>query len=281
MSVDPAKQLIQDCIALPALPRVVAKIDALAVDPEVGAREIGSAVAEHAPTAARVLKIANSAYFGLRERVATTEHATAVLGVRTLRTVAMQASVIAQFEHLESSSEFDVEALWKHAILTGHVGAAIVKKSRTKLGLSFEEAQVTGLLHDIGQVLMLEAMPETFLDAMHAAHTGGEPEHVCEERRMGFHHAQVGALVAVHWGLPRRLCDAIADHHDVERILERAPAPALIALSDLLVHEVERKDLVAAAAAIDESAQVVLGIGSEDVAQVVEFAARTRTLIEV
>jgi putative nucleotidyltransferase with HDIG domain len=281
MSFNLAKRLIQENIKLPTLPRVVAKINALIDDPAVGVREIGSAVAEDAPTAARVLKIANSAYFGLRERVLTTEHATAVLGMRMLRTVAMQASVISRFEYLESSNDFDLEALWKHAILTGQVCSAIVKRSRTKLGISPDEAHVIGLLHDIGKVLMLEAMPEPFLAAMRAARAGEGPEHACEERAMGFDHAQVGAMVASYWGLPRTVPDAIQHHHDLREALARNGTPALVALANLLVHEVEQQDPVAAEAAIDESAQVKLGIGQDDVAQVVQFATRTLSLIEV
>jgi HD-like signal output (HDOD) protein len=121
-------------VELPTLPQVVAKINALVEDPDVGVREIGAAVAEDAPIAAKVLKIANSAYFGLREKVISTEHATAVLGIRMLRTVAMQASVLRQYDHVTGGSDFDCRHLWKHAILTGQVSAALASRCKARAG---------------------------------------------------------------------------------------------------------------------------------------------------
>ena len=121
--------LIRSHLTLPTLPTVVAKINSLVDDPDVGTREIGQAVAEDAPIAAKVLKIANSAYYGLRETILSTEHASAVLGVRQLRTIAMQASVISQFEHLKRSA-FDIDQLWRHSIATGHACAGIARNCR-------------------------------------------------------------------------------------------------------------------------------------------------------
>src|SRR5205085_316330 len=95
-----AKQLIAKSLSIPTLPIVVQKVEALLRDPKVGTREIGSLVAEDPPLAAKVLKIANSSYYGLREHCVSTEQATAVLGMRVLRNVVTQAAVIKQFEHL-------------------------------------------------------------------------------------------------------------------------------------------------------------------------------------
>ena len=92
-----AEKLIEGQLNLPTLPLIVAKINTLVDDPEVGTREIGQAVSEDAPIAAQVLRIANSALYGLRAKVLSTEHATAILGVRQLRNIALQASVIKRF----------------------------------------------------------------------------------------------------------------------------------------------------------------------------------------
>ena len=152
MTFHQADELIRNNINLPTLPQVVAKINSLVDDPDVGTREIGAAVSEDAPIAAKVLKIANSAYYGLRETVLSTEHASAVLGVRQLRTIAMQASVISQFEHLKQST-FDIDGLWRHSIVTGHACAAVARRCRARIGLAPDEFHVVGLLHDMGKIL--------------------------------------------------------------------------------------------------------------------------------
>jgi HD-like signal output (HDOD) protein len=94
MSTLRARQLIAKKISIPTLPSVVAKVQGMLEDPNIGARELGDVVASDAPLAARVLKIANSAYYGLRERCMLPQHATSVLGVRVLRNVITQAAVV-------------------------------------------------------------------------------------------------------------------------------------------------------------------------------------------
>ncbi len=196
MSTITAEELIRANVAIPTLPQVVARINALVDDPDVGVREIGAAVAEDAPIAASVLRLANSARYGLREKVLSTEHATAVLGVRMLRTIAMQASVVSRYDHLRGQADFNLEALWRHSILDGFACSLLATRSRARIELSPEEFQVVGLLHDVGKVLLLESSAEVYLACMREARERGVAEFRAEEARFGFHHGEVGALIA-------------------------------------------------------------------------------------
>lgn len=281
MSLAAARSLVSQNVELPTLPQVVAKINALVEDPDVGVREIGAAVAEDAPIAAKVLKIANSAYFGLREKVISTEHATAVLGIRMLRTVAMQASVLRQYDHITGGSDFDCRLLWKHAILTGQVSAALASRCKARLGLAPDEFQVIGLLHDVGKILFLEGLGESFLTCVREARERNLPEHVCEEARLGFHHGHVGALIASAWGLPQLVADAIEFHHGPRERLLSEPAIALVALVNLAAHSIEEGDVESAAACFDARAHKLLGVSAEDVHGVMVLARDWWTQIEV
>ncbi len=265
MSLSQAQSLVAKNLDLPTLPQVVAKINALVEDPDVGVREIGAAVAEDAPIAAKVLKIANSAYFGLREKVVSTEHATAVLGIRMLRTVAMQASIIREYDHLAAGSDFDCRLLWRHSILTGQTAAALAAKCRARIGLAPDEFQVVGLLHDIGKILFLEGMGEQFLACVREANERGLPPHVCEQTRLGFHHGHVGALIASGWGMPQLVADAIEFHHGPRERLLGEPAIALVALVNLATHSIEEGDRTGASAVFDERARTLLGVSLDDV----------------
>ena len=94
MTIKPGSPVLSQNFAIPTIPSVVQRIQRLLEDPNAGVRDIAAVVAQDAPLAAKVLKIANSSFYGLREKVVSTQHAASVLGVRVLRGVVMQASVI-------------------------------------------------------------------------------------------------------------------------------------------------------------------------------------------
>lgn len=281
MSLAAAQRLVSRTLELPTLPQVVAKLNALVEDPDVGVREIGAAVAEDAPIAAKVLKLANSAFFGLREKVVSTEHATAVLGIRMLRTIALQASVIRVYGHLNGGSEFDCRKLWRHSILTGQTTAALAAKCRARIGLAPDEYHVVGLLHDIGKILLIEGLGQEFLACVSEARERKLPEHECEESRLGFHHGHVGALIASNWGMPQLVADAIQHHHSPRARLLAEPAIALIGLVNLAAHELENGDAAAAALVFDDQARAVLGATAHDVEAVMTQACSWARQIDV
>lgn len=281
MSLTAAQSLVGRNLELPTLPQVVARINALVEDPDVGVREIGAAVAEDAPIAAKVLKLANSAFFGLREKVVSTEHATAVLGIRMLRTVAMQASVMRTYAQLSGGAEFDCRALWRHSILTGQVTAALASKCRARTNLAPDEFQVVGLLHDIGKILFLEGLADEYLACLREARERNLPQHECEEARLGFHHGHVGALIASNWGMPQLVADAIEHHHGPREQLLREPAIALVALVNLATRGIEMGDSRAAAAHFDERSRTLLGVTAPDVEAVMTQACAWWPQIDV
>jgi putative nucleotidyltransferase with HDIG domain len=276
-----AQDLIQETVTLPTLPQVVARINALVDDPEVGTREIGEAVSEDAPIAAKVLKIANSAYYGLRETVLSTEHASAVLGVRQLRNIAMQASVISQFDHLEGSEQFDIDQLWRHSILTGQACAELSRRCRARIGLAPDEFHVIGLLHDMGKVLLLESMGDRYLVAAAKAAESAREGYVCEEEVLGFNHAHVGALIAAQWGLPASIVNAIQFHHGPTEEAVKDPVANLLFHTNHLTHAVTSQDLDGAAAAFDAGTMRTLGLRPTDVEECVSLAAELLPQIEL
>jgi HD-like signal output (HDOD) protein len=89
-------------LSIPTLPSVVGKIREMIEDPEVGIRDVGKSLAQDGPLSAKVLRIVNSSFYGLQQRCNSVEQAAAILGLRVLRNVVTQASVIQCFEHLPS-----------------------------------------------------------------------------------------------------------------------------------------------------------------------------------
>ena len=117
-------------VTIPTLPGVVSRINALLNDPESGMPEVAEVIVQDASISAKVLRMANSAYYGLAQPVASIQQAALVLGGQVLRNIAMQASVIQKYDHLESTSDFDVKVVWKHAVSTAQTAQSLAHGCR-------------------------------------------------------------------------------------------------------------------------------------------------------
>ncbi|MFN0241535.1 MAG: HDOD domain-containing protein [Planctomycetota bacterium] len=274
------KQLLSQQLTLPTLPAVVQQVNTLLQNAETGTREIAHLIAQDPPLAAKVLKIANSSFYGLRVRCISTENASAVLGTKVLRNVVMQAAVIAQFDHLKSSG-FDLDELWRHSIVTGQVASFLAKRSRRPLGVTADEAYTCGLLHDLGKLVILGSLRAEFLSIMQRANSESLPVQMCEQQKLGFDHSDVGALLALQWGLPPAVCGAIQYHHGPREAVESDILVSLIANVNLLVTRAMDGNLAAAANTIDAATARFLGITIEDATDAVTFVEKSISTVEV
>ena len=276
-----AEQLIEGQLNLPTMPVIVAKINALVDDPDVGTREIGQAVNEDAPLAAQVLRIANSAFYGLRAKVLSTEHATAILGVRKLRGIAIQASVIKNFKHLEKSAALDLEMHWRSSILTSQLCAEMSRRCRARIGLAPEEFHVVGLLLNIGKIVLLEGFGQRYADLLEEGMAKGLEQHEAEQASLGFDHAQVGALVATKWGLFASVSDAIERHHLPSTELTGAPVANLVAHVSRIANAICRGDLARARAVFSPESLKDLGLREAHVERIIELGCENLPGIQV
>lgn len=229
-------------------------------DPKIGVGEIGTQISTDAPLAAKVLRIANSAFYGLRERCLSAEQAASVLGARVLKNVVTQAAVMAKFSHLEGHPEFDINEMWQHASMTAHACSTIAKRCKNAVELTPEEFHICGLLHDLGKVVMLDGMGDKYIDAFLQAKTTGTPLHFVETELCGFNHTDVGAVVAKHWSLPDAVIAAIHYHHGPRENISADPVIALVANANLVCHRVADGHLEAAELTFDDQTMEFLGI---------------------
>ena len=253
MSKREALQALAPRLRLPALPQVVARISALLADRQRGPQEIGRALGEDPGLAARVLGIANSSRYGLQEEVVSTEHAATVIGVRDLCNIVLQASIARRYEHLSERSGLDLDAAWAHAMQTGRLAQMLGTAMRRETHLAPDEFYTCGLLHDLGQIVLLDSLGDDYAGVLARARLERKALHQIEANELGFTHLEVGALIARRWQLPSDVALAIAYHHGpLEPILEH-PAVAAVAIADQLAYrgEAEGHEL-----ALEQLAQV-------------------------
>ncbi len=212
-------RIVREMDSLPTLPETVAKVQQVIHAPNVSLRDVVDIVTKDPPISARLLKLANSAAFGLQNKVETVVMATALLGLKETAMVVLSSAVV---NMVERSKIFDYSKFWADAIFAAGAARIIAEKVNMP-----EKSGVftAGLLHDIGRFALSEAVPARF--AKLGAGLSGADLIAEEERVLGIAHPEAGYELANHWGLPAEICDAIRFHHAPELSIEH-PLPAKI-----------------------------------------------------
>jgi putative nucleotidyltransferase with HDIG domain len=185
---------------------------------------------------ARLLRLVNSAGYGLKVRCTSVRHAAVLVGTRRLNQVATTAAILDLFE---SSNTLAAELL-EHASIVG----SLCRYLAVHLGLPHDELFTCGFLHDIGKIMLLDTEREVYPALLREF--GGNPDSVHEhERRVfGFDHATLGAHVLTAWNIPEPVPKVIAWHHQTQRAMQDSLLSAMVQtlrLADLLAYELGRR----------------------------------------
>lgn len=227
--VIPAKdELINKAGDLKVLPFVAKKILEIITDENVSTQDLATIIEKDQTIAARVLKIANSALYGLRHEVTSIQQALLLLGFKTIRSLVLSVSSRALYKHFGMKEKI----IWDHSI-----GAAIAARLVSGgQGSEVEEsAFVGGLMHDIGKVVLNNETPDTYGEIIMSVYNEGINAIDEEQEVYGFDHAEIGAAVAAKWGFPEILVQIIRCHHLSSGGLEDVKDP-IMAKSIACVH---------------------------------------------
>ncbi len=220
--------LVRQVRDLPALPETVMRVIRLADDPKSGTAAVAKALVSDQALAARVLKLANSAFYGSSRRIATVSDAVVILGMRTTRNLVMAASCEALLESEVAGYGLPRGALLRHSLACASAAQALAKRAKYR---GLEEAFVAGLLHDIGKVVMNTYQREQFSEVLTKA-SGGVTYAEAEQAVFGFDHAEAGACLLERWNLPLSLVSAVQYHHAPLNAPGDSPLPCLVHAAD-------------------------------------------------
>ena len=233
-----ALQRMRDLIGgirnLPTLPIVIARLTRLLADPETSVKQVTEVLAEDQALTAKILKLANSAYYGFPGQIASVDHAVVMLGFGGVRDVALSASVIDLFrfspKHAEElGARFAAPRFWEHSIA---VGVATRMLARGRNLADPEEAFVAGLLHDIGKLIMVEHLADEFLEILRDCQRRGRP-FVAAEADREISHAALGRLLIDEWKLPERISGPVGFHHRLRVRRPTAGVTAAVQFADI------------------------------------------------
>lgn len=215
--------LVEEIADLRPLPPIAAQVLQIAEGETFSAHELAQAISSDPALTARVLRVANSAYYGFPRRITTIRDAVVLLGFRQIRSTLLATSVM---RSMPSYDGIDAFAFWRHSVAVGLLAEFTAKIAGVPQGDAF----TAGVLHNVGRLALDQARPAEFRRARILAADHHISVHDAERQVFGFTDAEVGGALALHWRFPEELASAIAQHAedvadgtpDLARIVARA-----------------------------------------------------------
>lgn len=227
-------EIIDSVDNLPVLSAVVNKSIVILGDPNCSIRDLTDLISKDQSITAKIIKMANSAFYGYPRQIRTLSEAIVILGFRKIRTLLITASAST---HLNGSVEGYMIAkgeLWKHSYAVAFISGLISKL--TGKGQP-DEAFTVGILHDIGKLILGNFLRGSYNEIVDLAHETDVNFAVAEERILGIHHAEVGGIILDKWNFPSFMSGTVRKHHHPLESEENKTLVEILSLADTWVRE--------------------------------------------
>lgn len=202
--------LLSDTNALISLPQVCLKLRERLADPQHTRKEVADVILHDPALTARLLRIVNSAYYGLPQPVREISHALNILGEEELHNLVIVTSIVKTMANI--SSPVPIDTFWRNSIYSAVMANNLAKNSVPDAD-SWEEFFIAGLLLNIGVLLLYHHEPDLWSEVHKQMAETGSPDYEIEQDLLGFDHADVGSLMARRWKFSDGLIDCIQCHH--------------------------------------------------------------------
>lgn len=203
-------EIIKNSAAIPSVPQVITRVMQIMQDPDFEYTDVVKALSADAGTVSEILRLANSAFFGVRQKVIALRQALTLLGPKRTRSLLLGRYLVDSMG-AKSIEGLDMSYLWRRSLATAVLSSHFAKIVAPPLR---DEAFISGLLADIGISILAQAIPTRYspIVARYAPH--GEPiDSESELEAVGATHAEVSAMVLSHWTLPETITTAVNLHH--------------------------------------------------------------------
>ncbi|MGD8926223.1 MAG: HDOD domain-containing protein [Thioalkalispiraceae bacterium] len=270
-SIDDIISQVDDLVSLPG---VFLRINEMIESQESTAAEIGAVLSQDPGLTARLLRIANSPFYGLSKEVDSVSRAITIIGTQRLRDLVLATCAVEAFDGIPNEL-ITMDDFWGHSLYCG----LISKQLGELAGLRESDSLfIAGLLHDIGRLIMFRELPVESLDVLlRELDQLTEPDmSETEAEIIGFDHAQLGGAVIAHWHLPAIFVEPISLHHQPEKATEFPRHTAIVHIANTLAVLAELNTLnmeETDAPSIHSGSWETIGV-SPDVIQTVVTTAR-------
>jgi putative nucleotidyltransferase with HDIG domain len=225
-----ARQLVKDINHLVTLPDLCLRMDQVLNDARSSAMDIANIVSQDPALTARILRIANSPYYGFPSKIDSVSRAITVIGTQDLYQLVLATSVIDVVDQTRIERDM-LETFWRHSLMTGLVARDLARKCDTPV-LQVERMFVAGLLHDIGSIVMALRIPELSKVMMRCADKLEMTISQAEQNVFDLDHGMVGAELMANWNLPEMLQQCARHHHEPEDANSHSLEVAIVHLAN-------------------------------------------------
>ncbi len=257
-------ELVKGAGELVSLPQVFVRINQLVEDPHSTTADIAEAVNQDPAFTLRLLRIANSPFYGFSSRIETVSRAVTLIGINQVRNLALSTSIASTFAGLPNEL-VSMQNFWRHSLYCALIARSLARCTE----IDAEALFTAGLLHDVGELVIFNRHPEQARQALLLVLDSGDrlPVYQAEQQILGCDHAEVGGELARQWRLPAMLAECIAYHHDIQKAQMCPQETALVHIANILalmaevdtldLHEVAPIDLLAWEITALDAAEVI------------------------
>ncbi len=248
--------LLDDVEGLVSPPDVCMRLFELIHSPTTGAKQISEVVSIDPNLTARVLRIANSCFYSFSRKIDTVSRAVTIIGNAELYQLVLSVSAVKTFANIPNEL-VKMETFWRHSVYTGLLARALAVRAHV---LHPERLFVSGLMHDLGSIVLYNQRPDAMRDVLMLADGDEDVLYQVEQERFQFTHAGVAAHMMEQWQLPEALIEAIRWHHEPEHAVEASVEAYILYLANHLVNESEQGNFMGSPKADIRLSQAMLDV---------------------
>ncbi len=229
------QRVIENIDQLPSLPAIVTKLLQVVNCPDTSADDAARLIEKDPALTSRMLRLANSAFYGIPRSISSVSSAVVILGFNTIRSLVLSASVVKMFAGVKPG--FDNDKFWKHSVVTAIAAKTIVRHFMSVRMMDPESAFCSGILHDIGKLIFGFYVPEDYRETCEYARKMEIPLIEAENCVLGINHAEIGKMLVDKWTLPLDLGNCLVYHHTPAQSDLAEELVATVHLADIIAHK--------------------------------------------
>ncbi|TVR53284.1 MAG: HDOD domain-containing protein [Puniceicoccaceae bacterium] len=229
------ESLVRNSSRVPTLPTVYFRIRDAIDNPRASFENIAEITSSDQGLTARLLRLANSAFYGYPSSISSISEALTVIGLQQFRDLALSTCIIDLFRGIPSDL-IEMRSFWQHCVATGLCARLLAQERRES---NSERFFLGGLLHDIGRLILYQARPEESLEILREAKANHRLQFLVERERLGFDHADLGGALLEQWHLPKSLIEVVRRHHDPLQTATNPGETSIVHVADFLAHSLQ------------------------------------------
>ncbi len=222
------EMLIVEVDKLVSLPDIYYRLEEAIVDPGSTTDKIAELLRSDPDLCARMLRMANSAFYSFPTRIETIERAVSTIGLRQIRELVLVTSVVKAFEGIPSGS-VNMTTFWEHSVAVAIMARELGAQLRIPNADGF---YIPGLLHDIGRLVMYLKLPGLMRDLLQQRQASGQAMYILERNILDYSHAEIGGRLLEYWKLPQSIWEPVVTHHEPRKGGEYSLAACAIHIAD-------------------------------------------------